>query len=517
MLAEFNIRHFIRSHGPLVLFGTMTFVGALIIWFGKLYGVGTVTITLIPLAMMALYFVISFAAAGLSLHNEQAGDNLYYMGFLFTLTSLGVSLYQFTGQASIENVVRNFGVAISSTIAGISLRILFNQMRRDPVDIERAVRHDLAEMTRRVRTELDTSAMEFSSYRRTSSQMLAEGFEEIARQAEKSGEAVRASIEAMSLQATKSLQETSERLTSTLNTTHEQIISFAERNARSVAEMSEKLKASVEQIEERTNKLAEVVDGVIEKFKTSRSPEEILKIEVTPVMEALQTLVADHSKAIDENAATTRDTVKKVLTGLTPFKQTNATLTALTAKLEGTNAASEQFTQAIAAMLERWEAIATATETGNDAVSALVGRVDGIISETKAATEAHLKNAEKLSEVVSSVKTNTAGVKTMADNLSTVSSTASEHTKRLDEVMDAVERAAAAADKTAGAMDTMSARFAEERSQIRLTGFSATRVGEASSTSSSSTAVHSANGGEAVQTEQISEEDKPKKGGWFSR
>lgn len=105
----------------------------------------------------------------------------------------------------------------------------------------------------------------------------------------------------------------------------------------------------------------------------------------------------------------------------------------------------------------------------------------------------------------------------MADNLSTVSSTASEHTKRLDEVMDAVERAAAAADKTAGAMDTMSARFAEERSQIRLTGFSATRVGEASSTSSSSTAVHSANGGEAVQTEQISEEDKPKKGGWFSR
>lgn len=517
MLAEFDIRRFVRSHGPLVLFGTMTFVGALIIWFGKLYGVSTITITLIPLAMMALYFVISFAAAGLSLHNEQAGDNLYYMGFLFTLTSLGVSLYQFTGQASIEDVVRNFGVAISSTIAGISLRILFNQMRRDPVDIERAVRHDLAEMTRRVRTELDTSAIEFSSYRRTSSQMLAEGFEEIARQAEKSGEAVRASIEAMSLQATKSIQEASERLTFTLDTTHEQIISFAERNARSVAEMSDRLKESVEQIEARTNKLAEAVDGVTEKFKTSRSPEEILKIEVTPVMEALQTLVADHSKAIDENAATTRDTVKKVLTALTPFKQTNATLTALTTKLEGTNAASGQSMQAIAATLERWGAIAAATETGNDAVSALVGRVDGIITETKAATEAHLKNAEKLSEAVSSMKTNTASVKAMAENLTTVSSTASEHTKRLDEVMDAVERAAAATDKTAGAVDTMSARFAEERSQIRLADVPATPVVEALPIASTTTANLGANGGEAVLTERVSEEEKPKKSGWVSR
>lgn len=512
-----DIRHFIRTNGPIVVFVTMTLVGSLIIWFGKLYGVDTVTITLIPLAMMVSYFVISFAADGLRLHNEQAGDNLYYMGFLFTLTSLGVSLYQFTGQASIEDVVRNFGVAISSTIVGISLRILFNQMRRDPVDIERAVRYDLADMTRRVRTELDTSAMEFSNYRRTSHQMLVEGFEEIARQAEQSGAAVRASIEAMSLQATKSIQEASERLTSILDSTQDQIIAYAASNALTVSEMSDKLKASVERVEDRTNRLAEAVDGVIDKFRTSRSPEEILKIEVSPVMEALQTLVADHTKAIDENAATTKETVKKVLTSLTPFKQTNATLTALTAKLEGTNAASEQFTQAIAAMLGRWDAIAAATETGNDAVSALVGRVDGIIAETKAATEAHLKNAEKLSDVVSSVNTNTASVKAMADNLSTVSSTAGEHAKRLAELMDAVERAAAAADKTAGAMDTMSARLAEERSQIRLPGFSATPVGEALPSSSTATIVHGANGGEAVHTEQISEEDKPKKGGWFSR
>ena len=67
--------------------------------------------------------------------DKPSGDNLYYMGFLFTLTSLAVSLYQFSTVGSAEQIVQNFGIAIASTIAGITLRIMFNQMRRDPVEV----------------------------------------------------------------------------------------------------------------------------------------------------------------------------------------------------------------------------------------------------------------------------------------------------------------------------------------------------------------------------------------------
>ncbi|MCD2183666.1 methyl-accepting chemotaxis protein [Rhizobium sp. GN54] len=470
----------------------------------------TVTITVIPLAMMAIYFLISFFAAGLSLHNEQAGDNLYYMGFLFTLTSLGVSLYQFTGQASIEDVVRNFGVAISSTIAGISLRILFNQMRRDPVDIERAVRHDLAEMTRRVRTELDTSAMEFSSYRRTSHQMLLEGFEEIARQAEKSGEAVRASIEAMSLQATKTIQEASARLTSTLDSTQEQIIAYAASNALTISEMSDKLNASVGKIEERTHKLADAVDGVIEKFKASRSPDEILKIEFTPVIEGLQTIVTEHSKAIDENAMSTRETVKKVLSAIAPFKQTNATLAALAVKLDGTNAASEHTTQAIGSMLDRLSAIAVATGSTNESMVALTTRIQETVPATNAATEAHLKNADKLSDLISAVKTNTSNLKVMTVKLSSASGTVDDHSKRMEDLIGVVERSAETASKTASAVDAMSVRLAQERPEILLGALNSTSPAMPSGVVTN---------GESVDAAQLSsgEDDKPKKSSWFTR
>jgi len=45
--------------------------------------------------MIGYALLIWLAARACGLRDDQAGDNLYYMGFLFTLTSLGVSAYQF--------------------------------------------------------------------------------------------------------------------------------------------------------------------------------------------------------------------------------------------------------------------------------------------------------------------------------------------------------------------------------------------------------------------------------------
>src|SRR3546814_741319 len=77
-------------------------------------------------------------------------------------------------------IIANFGLALATTIAGLALRILFTQMREDPVEIEREARRDLAEATSRLKAELDTSVIELSSFRRATAQSLAEGMEEMA-------------------------------------------------------------------------------------------------------------------------------------------------------------------------------------------------------------------------------------------------------------------------------------------------------------------------------------------------
>ncbi|TCP80831.1 hypothetical protein C8J31_11472 [Rhizobium sp. PP-CC-2G-626] len=278
---------FLRQHGPMLLFALLTFLGVGFIWTAKLWELDTAFVTAVPITIMLVYLVMSLVAGSLRVHNEQAGDNLYYMGFLFTLSSLGVSLYRFTGDVSIDEIVRNFGIAVTSTICGIAFRILFNQMRRDPIEIERSVRHELAEMTRRVRTELDSSAREFSSYRRTSSQMLVEGFEEIALQAERTGEAVQKAIETLSRESLKPIQDAADKLA----LISEENLKLVEQRTAKATELAD---AATGKLNEATEKIAIIVGGLsasIEALTTNLSqmkmPDEIIRLEVRPILETV--------------------------------------------------------------------------------------------------------------------------------------------------------------------------------------------------------------------------------------
>ncbi len=159
-----------------VVFMGFVAAGCAYIILAKLWGIDAFLVTFVPVAIMIVYALLIVLARGLRLRDDQSGDNLYYMGFLFTLTSLGVSLYQFSAARAAEEIVQNFGIAIGSTIAGIGLRVIFNQMRRDPVEVEQTSRLELAEAARRVRRELDSSVVEFGYFRRTAQQSAADSF-----------------------------------------------------------------------------------------------------------------------------------------------------------------------------------------------------------------------------------------------------------------------------------------------------------------------------------------------------
>ena len=165
-----------------VLFFAVVAVGAGYIVFSKLNSFPAAYVTLVPVLIMIAYALLLGLARLFRLRDDQSGDNLYYMGFLFTLTSLAVSLYQFSEQGSAEQIVQNFGIAIASTIAGIALRIFFNQMRRDPLEVEQTARLELANASRKVKRELESTVLEFAYFRRATQQSLGEAIDEIGTQ-----------------------------------------------------------------------------------------------------------------------------------------------------------------------------------------------------------------------------------------------------------------------------------------------------------------------------------------------
>lgn len=58
-----------------------------------------------------------------SISYEQFADSNYYLGFLFTLVSLSVTLISLVQNNNIELLISQFGIAILTTLVGLSLRI----------------------------------------------------------------------------------------------------------------------------------------------------------------------------------------------------------------------------------------------------------------------------------------------------------------------------------------------------------------------------------------------------------
>lgn len=126
-------------------------------------------VTAAILAVMAGYAFMAAKTSRFRVRLDQAGDNAYYLGLLFTLTSMAFALYEFgvatnANESGVEQIISNFGIALASTVAGIFLRVFLHQMRVDPADVENMTRIELSDASKRVRASLDTVYLDFGRF-----------------------------------------------------------------------------------------------------------------------------------------------------------------------------------------------------------------------------------------------------------------------------------------------------------------------------------------------------------------
>ena len=134
----------------------------LAIFFAGLFLITVLKLTNSPLAsaviavvLLCIYAFSSYRVIIFKLSAEKIGDNSYYLGFLFTLISLSNALYLFTDGQDQNQIVSDFGIALASTIAGILLRIIFNQMKVEPDQIEDIAKETLTDAGIRLSAELE--------------------------------------------------------------------------------------------------------------------------------------------------------------------------------------------------------------------------------------------------------------------------------------------------------------------------------------------------------------------------
>jgi ElaB/YqjD/DUF883 family membrane-anchored ribosome-binding protein len=273
----------------LLFFGVVV-VGASYIVFSKLQGFSALQVTLVPVLIMIAYASALGLARLFRLRDDQSGDNLYYMGFLFTLTSLAVSLYQFSSEGSAEQIVQNFGIAIGSTIAGITLRIFFNQMRRDPVEVEHTARLELANASRRVRRELDSTV-----------------------------------IQDFAFNANKPLKDASKQSGDTIEQLNARILMTFETVTKQLAEDSARLSTS-------TAEIVKSIDVVVSKLASLQTPDHVIEVKLNPAIEGLTRVVSTFSRNAEAQAISVNSNLRQT-------QALSSAITVLLAELRAAEAA----------------------------------------------------------------------------------------------------------------------------------------------------------------------------------
>jgi hypothetical protein len=285
-----------------LLFFGVVIVGSGYIIISKLNDFGALAVTSVPVLIMVGYAVL-LGARLFRLRDDQAGDNLYYMGFLFTLTSLAVSLYQFSAAGSAEQIVQNFGIAIASTIAGITLRILFNQMRRDPVEVEATARMELAEASRRVKRELESVMLEFGYFRRATQQSVTDAFDEAQESIGKAHKDFSGELKKLS----------SKRSEQTLDGLNERTVQ--------VLDVSRQLVREGEQLAKSTAKIVGAIDSLFVKLASRQTPEQIIQSELAPLIQSLTQALNSLHSSVETQAKNTEVNLEHAQSVVTAVNQ----------------------------------------------------------------------------------------------------------------------------------------------------------------------------------------------------
>ena len=298
-----------------LLFFAVVLGGAGFILVSKLHALSPLFVTLVPVCIMIAYACLLGFARLFRLRDDQSGDNLYYMGFLFTLTSLAISLYQFNEAGSAEQIVQNFGIAIASTIAGIALRIFFNQMRRDPLEVEHTARLELSEAARKVKRELESTVLEFAYFRRATQQSLAEAVEEINTQLKDAKGRIVGQLDEFASTSSKPLQEASKKSSDT-------ILHLNARISEALESAVKRISDEVGQLSRSTVLIVNSFESIVSKLTALQTPDHIIEIKLSPMIQGLSRAVNNfgkhaeiQAKAVDDNLKQTQELTAK-LTGL---------------------------------------------------------------------------------------------------------------------------------------------------------------------------------------------------------
>ena len=109
----------------------------------------------IPLLVMAVYVAFGMRRHESDVSDEKFADSCYYLGFIFTISSIVFSLFDLPQIGEkISLIAVRFGAAMVTTVAGLIVRVYLVNFREDPVEALRAAEESVLDAHGKLREQL---------------------------------------------------------------------------------------------------------------------------------------------------------------------------------------------------------------------------------------------------------------------------------------------------------------------------------------------------------------------------
>ena len=365
------------------------------IWL-KMVEVPVLLVVFFPVVVLVLYVAACLMFRSIGTEPETIGDNSYYLGFLFTLASLAVTLYRIKDIGAedadlIPMVISGFGVALSSTIAGVFLRVFLLQLRPDIVARDRAARRDLATGARDLRGAMMHASRVLKDVAVETQQHVAERNHKMSEILAVQAEETSARLERQSEAYDHVIREFGRKLTEVAGALREQ----AAASAKELQVATETFRAGLEALAASRNTAEGDLRSSLEGFRD--------------VVDEIRTATAEHGKATEGSYRTLAARSTKISEVLVAASDTVEQAVAESRRVvEESRASSEQAVAEAGRVVEesraaRDQAVAEArrvVEESRAASDQAVAEAHRVVEESRAAGNASRDSAKRQERVL---------------------------------------------------------------------------------------------------------------------
>ena len=380
----------------------------------------------LPIAVMLVYVLLGFRRSQDDVSDEKFADSCYYLGFIFTITSILISLFDISRMGTdMSLIATRFGAAMVSTVVGLSVRVYLVGFRQNMDDAMTSAEDSVVDATNRLREQLTIAYEHLQNFEARVHEGTQKTLENVA-------EGVDTLTSSYAQKMTSFFEELSAQNKAACEAALEKVAKSSDRLAQSVDGYSHALGTNLKSLEQKVELFSE---GVNSRLLTTTFPDDFFSSRLSEPLSMLHANTSEIAQSVGLVSSSVAESVTGIRTSLSQLRARSDEIGDALSRVTTLAQTQEQI------FLSAQTQIDSITVISNTLRSAQqdFGRVSNAVERQTQALEQQLTNNRAQSEGLSATTAQTITVlNAVEQNLGKVSEALGSRTQQVEDNMGAV-------------------------------------------------------------------------------